>query len=425
MTGNDPRYTLGRAVTIRSLIPALVLLAVTLAAAAQEPDGVPRFFIDTIAVEGVRWASERVIIAETRLHAGREYTEAEIRAGAARAMRLPFVVRIDPRIEKGAQRGAYRLVLAVRETRPLFFGGTYFARESAGDLHQFTTGARRFLGRSGALHGAATKDFEDTLFELGYTQYDLFGSGVFVTATAEYGEEIQGPGIPGSYRAGFADRITAQMVAGVPLRGNHALRATFVSTPVAVLNDEPLARQDPDEQLVIERSTMTELAWIYDSTDDPLFTTRGTRSILSAARREFPAVGPGPDPQSPGVRLPVISFSTTGDMRRVWSIAPRHAVSASASGSYTRYRYGEGQRLHNAYEEASAGGSYHYSIRGPDRPSRFGDLRLETGFFHQYYAADFNGFGLATRRTTFRAGLLFRNEWGVLRFLFDVEHGHE
>jgi hypothetical protein len=406
-------------VPFRSLTFALVLLAATFVA-AQEPESAPRFFIDSIAVEGVRWASERVILAETRLHAGREYTEPELRDAAARATRLPFVLRIEPRIEKGAQRGAYRLVLAVTETRPLFFGGTYMDEHDQPDVRQFTAGARRFLGRSGMLHGAATTLFDNQLYELGYTQYDLFGSGVFVAATLEYGADI--PAAPGNVsNATLLERLTTQVVAGVPLRGNHTLRATYLSAPLAVVSETPLAEQAPNEFLRLERATTAELSWIYDSTDDPLFATRGTRGVVTTGRRSLPFVVP----LDPPLRSNHRHLFLAADLRRVWSLTPRHALSARIGDTYLRRDFGP-HGSQDVEHSPSLGATYAYSVFGPDRPSPLGDLRLEAGLVHErsYLQADFGGSD-SSGFTAARVGLLFRNEWGVVRLRFDLGRHRE
>lgn len=396
----------------RSICIALVLLAATFVVAAQEPEGVPRFFIDSIAVEGVRWASGRVIVAETRLQAGREYSEPELRDAAARATRLPFVLRVEPRIEKGASRGAYRLVLAVTETRPLFFGGAYVEEDEERDLRQFTAGARRFLGRSGMLHGAATTDFDEQLFELGYTQYDLFGRGVFIAATLEYGAAI--PEAPGEVpNANLAERLTTQVVAGVPLHGNQALRATYLSAPVAVFSEVPLEEQEPGEDLKLERATTLELSWIYDSTDDPLFATRGTRGVAGAGRRNIPFVVP----LSPvRLRSNHEHFWATADLRHVWSLAPRHAITARFTDTYLRRDFGPGGG-HDLENTTLLGASYTYTMF-----PRLGDLRLEAGLVHEWTNLENDDVQRRlSAQTSARLGLLFRNEWGVIRLRFDVE----
>lgn len=402
---------------LRSFTLVLVLLAATLVA-AQEPEAVPRFFIESVSVEGVRWASARVIVAETRLQPGRDYTESELRDAAARATRLPFVLRVEPRIERGTHRGTYRLVLAVTETKPFFFGGTYLDEHDQPDVRQLTLGARRFAGRSGMLHGAATTLFDDQLYELGYTQYDLFGSGVFVAATLEYGE------IPSDlgrvYHATLPDRLTANVVAGVPLRGNHALRATFLSAPLVVFSEKPRQELTPANSGKIERATTAELSWIYDSTDDPLFTTRGIRSIVGAGRRNVPFVVP---------LHPVALRSNqhhrwlTAELRRAWSLAPRHTILAQAG--LTSLRRDFGPTGYDLEHSPSFGATYAYSLFGPDRPSPLGDLRLETGLVHErsYFKDDFDQDSSGI--TAARVGLLFRSEWGVVRLRFDLRRHRE
>ena len=401
----------------RSILFTILLLAATFVAAQEQES---RFFIESIDVEGVRWASDRVILAETRLEPQREYTEHEVSDAAARATRLPFVVRVEPRIEKGTRRGAYRLVLAVTETRPLFFGGTYLEEHDDPDVRQFSAGARRFLGRSGMLHAAASTLFDDELFELGYTQYDLFGSGVFVAATIEYGAEI--PDAPGQvHNASVFERLTTQVVAGVPLRGNQTVRATFLSAPVAVVSETPLAELQPDEFLRFEHATTTELSWIYDSTDDPLFAVRGTRGIVAAGRRNLPFVVP----LIPPLRSNHRHLWLAADVRRVWSLAPGHSLTASAGDMYLRRDFGR-RGGHDVEHSPSLGATYAYSLFGPDRPSRFGDLRLEAGIVHDRESLrDDFGESDSSAVTAARVGLLFRNEWGIVRLRFDVRRDRE
>jgi len=401
----------------RSILVIILLLAATLVA-AQEPELSPRFFIESVSVEGARWASERVIVAETRLQAGGDYTEVELRDAAARATRLPFVLRVEPRIERGTHRGTYRLILTVTETKPLFFGGTYLDEHDLRDEQQFTLGARRFLGRSGMIHAAATTLFDEQFVELGYTQYDLFGSGVFVAATIEYGEIPNTIG--GGFHATVLDRLTTHVVAGVPLRGNHALRATFLSAPLTVFSEKPRTELTPATTRKIERANTTELSWIYDSTDDPLFTTRGIRGVAGVGHRNIPFVVPL-DPVV--LRSNQRHLWLTAELRRAWSVAPRHTILANAGATSLRRDFGPS--AHDIEHSPSFGATYAYSVFGPDRPSRLGDLRLEAGLVHErsYIHDDFDddssGF------TAARAGLLFRSEWGVVRLRFDLRRHRE
>ncbi|HYO77421.1 MAG TPA: hypothetical protein VE010_13240, partial [Thermoanaerobaculia bacterium] len=218
--------------TLASRIAAALLsvLFVSLAHAQPVEESRPRFTIDSIRVTGLRYASERVIVAETRLESGRAYTEAELHAGAARAARLPFVVRIDLRLERGEARGAYRLLIDVTEAKPVFLGGSL---QSGGDeddeVESVTLGTRLFAGRSGVFHAAASGAGDGGL-EAGYTQYDLFGTGVFAAAILEHRDISVGETdrSPDAFidTLGVGERLTMRLVAGIPIGGNHALRAS-------------------------------------------------------------------------------------------------------------------------------------------------------------------------------------------------------
>jgi outer membrane protein assembly factor BamA len=85
----------------------LLLLAVPLY--ADEP----AFFLERIEVRNQERVSPEVVIAESRLRAGQQYSEAELRDAAVRLARLPFLLSVDFSLEKGSERGRYILVLTV------------------------------------------------------------------------------------------------------------------------------------------------------------------------------------------------------------------------------------------------------------------------------------------------------------------------
>ena len=101
---------------MKTLVIALLLAAAGLAR-ADEP---VRFLIESISIEGARYSSPRILIAESRLTEGRSYSEAELRDAMFRIKRLPFVLHTDFRLAKGTERGRYVLVIAIEETKPLF-----------------------------------------------------------------------------------------------------------------------------------------------------------------------------------------------------------------------------------------------------------------------------------------------------------------
>ncbi|HEX8254534.1 MAG TPA: hypothetical protein VF846_15425 [Thermoanaerobaculia bacterium] len=419
-----------RTLVSRIAVALLAVLLASFARAQPAEDARPRFTIDAIKVTGLRYASERVIVAETRLRPGRAYTEAELHAGAARAARLPFVVRIDLRLERGEARGAYQLLIAVTEAKPVFVGG---ALQDGGDrdddVETVTLGSRLFAGRSGVFHAAASAG-GDGGFEVGYTQYDLFGTGVFAAATLEHraitvGETDRSPDA-------FVDdldlgeRLTMRVVAGIPIGGNHALRASWTREPT-VLRNADLVGEEP---FLLDHVTTQELAYIYDSTDDPLVPSSGTSLVGTAALRSGPLllvrseVGP---PLRGDYERP--SFSV--DARKHWRLAPRHSASAAAvirhvqRASDTRF----GPQTATAHR-VSLGGAYAFTIWGEDRPHRFGDLRVEAGAGYKFLRqstprlieeTDVLETVRVSRSTpTAFVGLVYRSPWAVIRVRFEA-----
>ncbi len=173
-----PRLTLLAAVT-------LLLLAATSAAGEESS---PQFLIETITFDQTDTVSADILLAESRLSAGRSYTESQLRDGIHRLVRLPLILNAKPHLRKGSAPGHYDLVIEVLETRRWFFGVDLdFTRWSepvsvdrlATTTHTrsafFTVGRRFSVGRNGIFFLAAGGE-EGTL-QAGYTRYDLFGRG--------------------------------------------------------------------------------------------------------------------------------------------------------------------------------------------------------------------------------------------------------
>lgn len=83
----------------RNAIVIILLFVVRALAAAEES---PRFFIERIDVRNTCHASPAIIRAETRLHEGQTYSEADLREASYRVARLPFVLDAQYSLEKGA-----------------------------------------------------------------------------------------------------------------------------------------------------------------------------------------------------------------------------------------------------------------------------------------------------------------------------------
>jgi outer membrane protein assembly factor BamA len=74
-----------------------------------------------IEVRDAKRVSPEVVVAESRLREGADYSEADLRDAAARLTRLPFLLSAEFSLEKGSERGRYVLVVTINETRTFFY----------------------------------------------------------------------------------------------------------------------------------------------------------------------------------------------------------------------------------------------------------------------------------------------------------------
>ena len=139
----------------RRLLAALVLAALPAAAkAVPDPDRPARFFLERIAVEGVRRASPEVIVSESLLAEGHSYTEGELRQAVDRVQRLPFVLDAGFSLGRGSRRGHYRLLIEVDEVHAFFFGADLLYTSFDDSLSRHAARRRRHrlaVGRGAAL----------------------------------------------------------------------------------------------------------------------------------------------------------------------------------------------------------------------------------------------------------------------------------
>lgn len=290
----------------RGLWLALVLVlsvafAVPAVPAAEQAEAwpEPRFPIQEVRVEGLDRASETIVLAESRLHAGAAYSEAELRRAVYRVVRLPFVLDADFRLEKGDERGTYRLVVAVVESKRFFFNreaeyalyastlAERAARTTEDDLlHRGAAGARLFLGRRGELFAAV--GLRET-FQAGYNHYDLFGrgavAGVAVSRSSFCCEtRLFSLGLVpdlATWNLDEPERLTLHLT--VPLADDRSFVAAYSTVRSAGGDEAQLAPGGGGAlaafhvltaDVVLDR---LDLRSVRDTSDDPLFPTRGRR----------------------------------------------------------------------------------------------------------------------------------------------------
>lgn len=389
------------------LLPALLmLLGSALPVAAQAPDP-PRFLLESIVVEGVeRDPVREIVAAESLLKPGKEYSEQELREAVYRVKRLPFVVDAEFSLRKGSERGTYELVITVEETRLFFYsaevGGAYegddnpFRRDRLDWGANGTAGGRWFVGPQGLVFGSVQGIDSEGLVsgQAGYTHYNLFGRGGF--ASVVLGKNLGGD---------FADAEQVSISLGIPIVGNHSLRASL---------DWYGSEDEFSSQTFESESRSLLLSWFYDTRDDPLFPTSGTRVIADVRYAEFEQRDEGPffSGESSGDNY---GFGLSG--ARHWALTPRQAVSGELF-SWLIEQDVAGEP--GTAEEWASGIALGHSMDlwGFERTERIGDLRWETRL--QITSSEFDSPFSSGSLTGLNAttGPVFRNAWGLLRIGF-------
>jgi outer membrane protein assembly factor BamA len=381
----------------------------------------PQFFVESIRVDGIRYASAHVVVAESRLVTGRSYSEAQLRDAVARVHRLPFVIHTDVRLEKGSERGRYVLVITIEETKPLFVDyqssfeqlPLFHSNGSTTTLHlhnDFTTvGGRLFIGSRGMLSGSAALNgnnrfaASDPVYALGYTQYDLFGTRASVALLTQYRESsfnVIGFDqiFAGRRTMSFGDHLTWDLSFAIPLRGNNAIRGSW-HRETFITDVNPQGK----DEIVRKLFDHPQLSWVYDTTDDLLFPTRGSYAEagfdgLKRVRLVF----------EPGSRQNVDAHyywdnGFAGHLRRYKPLTSHQSIFGGVD-TYTR------QSAHGYEVDPHVG----YAVTLLSRPLLgYSELRFEAETGRSIYRYTTNAsFGYA------RAGLAIRNSWGVARIDF-------
>lgn len=413
----------------RLLVTLAVLLAIPLAA----QDAVPtRFFIEKIEVRDAKRVSKEVVIAESRLREGQEYSEADLRDASARLGRLPFLLSAEFSLEKGSERGRYLLVVTINETKPFFYAldirpilgnnnGVeldYSDRIGVAD-NSGTLGFRWFVGRRGALHTAlVTSDYSRNFARdyaaivVGYTQYDLFNTRAF--ATLNFKHVIAEGGAA----------ISPQLVVGIPLSANQTLTLDIDET-----------RFGQDTRTVLGQAFDTQrgqrvvgATWSYNTTNRPFLPTRGTllsvRPRLSwsdAATYAFIVDG---EPDTPPVDWLSVHADTlhsearevSVNAERYWELSERSSVSGGLEGTLTHYRLDSdvlGLTVDHTVRGVVTAG-YSYSLWDAER-TKNGDSRLELNLRIGNRSTSYNDFFYRAEQQQLSASWVRRSSWGALR----------
>jgi len=321
----------------RLFLAAFVVVSIAFSALAQEA-APARFFIEKIEVRKANRVSPQIVIAESLLREGAEYSEDDLRAASARLRRLPFLLSADFALEKGTERGRYLLVINLVETKPFFYfidarptliddsrNVIDYEVDPIEESKDAALGFRWFVGGRGVVHVGMTARRDRQTFTtdysawaVGYTRYDLFGTRAFATLNLRLPFDSPAEGL-----------ISPQLVAGVPLTANQTLtfdyEDTFFRRDKIKVRGTDFQRQDAERLL--------SLAWTYNSTNQPFVPTRGTivrvaplRSMRDRSGFHFvnPIPGPGPDPYTQHMNGYGLDFTAL----RYWELSELNSVSA-------------------------------------------------------------------------------------------------
>lgn len=413
----------------RTLLIALVgcLAAIPLAAEDVTPT---RFFIERIEIRDADRVSPDVVISESRLSAGEEYSEADLRDASARLSRLPFLLSAEFSLEKGSERGRHVLVITINETKAFFYAldlrhilkrdenvqADYSDRIGVAD-NAATIGMRWFIGRRGALHMAVlTTDYNNNFardyiaFAAGYTQYDLFDTRAFATLNLKH------------VVTSVNSTLSPQLVVGIPVSANQTVTLDI---------DEVRFGEDVREIFEVtydenRSQRVASLTWSYNTTNRPFLPTRGMLlsvtprvSWSDAATYAF-IVTPNPNGGSPIFEARADTLHSEArevvlKAARYVELTERTSVSAGVELSLLQYTLEsdvEGiDRDRAARAEVTAG--YSYSLWDASR-AKNGDSRIELkGRVGSRSVADFYPVNADQRQ--FSASWVRRSSWGTLR----------
>lgn len=267
---------------MRSIVIAVCIM-VTSAAVAQET----RYRLERIVVEGSHIAEE-IVRGEARLVEEQSYTEADFQQALYRIRRLPFVTDATYRIEPGLTAGGTTLVMRILDTTAIFYGVELGAvRGEDGETQRdgsVLLGGRWLLDNLGVLEGAVqdSDEGDGMIAGLAYRAYDIYGTGAAASLSVAQRfrakERTYDPVVAFSATWPLTQRQSLVVFAG---RNKSRIQRDFDVNGDDDAGDE----DDPNDEDNVtltnrDRVDLVELRWLYESTDDPIFTTRGVLASI-------------------------------------------------------------------------------------------------------------------------------------------------
>jgi hypothetical protein len=406
-------------------LTALLVVTVLGAGAATAQSGSPVFFIERIQVETERLSPE-IVLSESLLREGREYSEAELREAVHRIHRLPFVLLAEFALGKGSERDRYELEIKVYETRRWFFRAdanwllgdsitSFDPRLDAAfggrvgetvDDFRGLIGRRFAVGKRGLLF--ASFGAEEGAFALGYQHYNLFDRNILLSVSVGGLEDVGNVQVGDSSWEGRAQL-------GIPIRGNHALRVLAGYSELSSYYFFGGERTS--------RHREAEVVWVFNSLDDPVLPREGKLVEAGLTWSEFDDtrflidIEGQPFLENVSEQRDGVIFAA----RRHWPLATRQSWSVGARGFLE-----DGQESHRVWEAEASLGHQVFLLRRQEL-EKWRELRLETraSWLKQDFSTSTDFPNFVDQLDSWRLGtsLVYRNGWGLFRLTVDYVDG--
>jgi len=445
-----------------ALLPILVLAAENASAAE------PRFFLEEVEVLGLRYARPEIVQAESLLVAGQDFSEVELGAAMARIKRLPFVIDATFALRKGSERGRYRLEVEVEETQRFFFGQdltfTRFTNSLAintllADNYSLSpgelAGMRFFAGRYTMLFASVSSGRG---LQAGLTRYNLWDRRIFFSLGLQAADccalDVFSLGIDPTFSSWSTDEDFREisLTLGMPIANDQSLRLQVTHSTSSFGERRNLLGLERSRAALTYRNLVhdqLELAFIRDTSDDPILPTRGYTftGVFDAqdfsVEPQIPTRFLGPEiivdanvPASlPDFRSRQLRLSL--GLQQHFPFGSRQVISASARigagvGRVEKLpvleEVGDQALLHLVDEESLDLLEGHFTLQyslslwNAQKTRERGDFRLESGVEFGYDRTQ-PTLGLTDNplyRKGISLGVVFRNRWGIFRFTFQV-----
>ncbi len=308
-----------------------------------------QFYIESIVFEGDTSQND-VLRSTLLLNEGQSYTEEDLRLAVYRLQKLQFVLDVKMRLARGTQRGAYQLIIHIAEMRRLFYvvysDSTYIENnlfdyvddDSGQEVDQtrfdpetgitgVTMGYRWFTGRHGELSvfGPANPG-------VAYTHHNLFNRNVVGSVAFQYpggfGKNFSvfpEQGLPTRVKSKDALGFTFQL--GTQLTPNQRLGFNYKLNSGEISETQTLFAPTIHHQGTNFRNHKSELAWVYDTKDHPLFPVAGSYLKMGVLLdREFRDAS-NDDPNLAYDRLTANNYYSQISGQTYWEYRPDRTLS--------------------------------------------------------------------------------------------------